>query len=99
MLLHYAVAAFVLSLAHYFAQNLQVDVHAAFGGVVPMLAMEAHKAAVDSCVSNALQQAGIRAEDLQAIAVSIGPGLSPCLQVTCIPQQARDKFPQSVVYS
>ena len=43
--------------------------------------MEAHKAAMDSCVEEALQQAGITAQDLQAIAVSIGPGLSPCLQV------------------
>lgn len=56
--------------------------HAAFGGVVPMLAMEAHKAAMDGCVRDALEQAGIQAQDLHAVAVSIGPGLSPCLQVS-----------------
>ena len=61
---------------------MQADVHAAFGGVVPSLAMEAHKAAMDSCVSDALKQAGIQAQDLHAVAVSIGPGLSPCLQVS-----------------
>ena len=61
---------------------MQADVHAAFGGIVPNLAMEAHKAAMDSCVSDALEQAGIQAQDLHAIAVSIGPGLSPCLQVS-----------------
>lgn len=61
---------------------MQADVHAAFGGVVPNLAMEAHKAAMDSCVSAALEQAGIQANDLHAVAVSIGPGLSPCLQVS-----------------
>lgn len=61
---------------------MQADVHAAFGGVVPSLAMEAHKAAMDSCVRDALEQAGIQAQDLQAVAVSIGPGLSPCLQVS-----------------
>ena len=60
---------------------VQADVHAAYGGVVPNLAMEAHKAAMDSCVENSLQQAGITAQDLSAVAVSIGPGLSPCLQV------------------
>ncbi len=60
---------------------VQADVHAAYGGVVPNLAMEAHKAAMDSCVEDALQQAGITAQDLSAVAVSIGPGLSPCLQV------------------
>lgn len=63
---------------------MQADVHAAFGGVVPNLAMEAHKAAMDSCVSDALKQAGIQAQDLHAVAVSIGPGLSPCLQVSCV---------------
>lgn len=79
-----------LSVTHCFLKTLQpnsiflwfqADVHAAYGGVVPNLAMEAHKAAMDSCVEEALQQAGITAQDLQAIAVSIGPGLSPCLQV------------------
>ncbi len=62
----------------------QVDVHAAYGGVVPNLAMEAHKAAMDTCVEEALQQAGITAQDLQAVAVSIGPGLSPCLQASTL---------------
>lgn len=79
-----------LSVAHCFLKILQpnsislwfqADVHAAYGGVVPNLAMEAHKAAMDSCVEEALQLAGVTAQDLQAIAVSIGPGLSPCLQV------------------
>ncbi|KAL0037494.1 hypothetical protein WJX79_010942 [Trebouxia sp. C0005] len=59
----------------------QADVHAAYGGVVPNLAMEAHKAAMDSCVEDALQQAGVTAQDLSAVAVSVGPGLSLCLQV------------------
>ena len=60
---------------------VQADVHAAYGGVVPNLAMEAHKAAMDSCVEDALQQAGVTAQDLSAVAVSVGPGLSLCLQV------------------
>ena len=63
---------------------LQADIHAAYGGVVPNLAMEAHKAAMDSCVQDALQQAGVSVGDLQAIAVSIGPGLSPCLHVSIL---------------
>ena len=75
--LHWSFADYV----HYFCY-MQADVHAAFGGVVPNLAMEAHKAAMDSCVSAALEQAGIQANDLHAVAVSIGPGLSPCLQVS-----------------
>ena len=64
--------------------EFQVDIHAAYGGVVPNLAMEAHKAAMENCVHQSLQQAGVTASDLQAIAVSIGPGLSPCLHVSSI---------------
>lgn len=60
----------------------QADIHAVYGGVVPNLAMEAHKAAMDSCVDTAVRQAGITLQDLDAVAVSIGPGLSPCLHVS-----------------
>ena len=58
----------------------QVDVHAPWGGVVPSLAMEAHAAAMDDTVAAALTQAGIRAADLDAVAVTVGPGLALCLQ-------------------
>ena len=48
---------------------------------MPTLAMEAHQSAMDTTVQEALQQAGIRADQLDAVAVSIGPGLSMCLKV------------------
>ena len=63
---------------------MQAEIHAEYGGVVPNLAMEAHKAAMDSCVHRAVQQAGVSVGDLQAVAVSIGPGLSPCLHVSSL---------------
>ena len=59
----------------------QVDVHAGWGGVVPKLAEEAHQAAIDACVQEALDKAGITADNLDAVAVTIGPGLSLCLRV------------------
>lgn len=59
----------------------QEDIHAAWGGVVPNLAMEAHKAAIDSTVDLALSRAGISASQLDAVACTIGPGLSLCLRV------------------
>lgn len=59
----------------------QVDIHSSWGGVVPKLAQEAHEAAIDSCVQQALDQAEISPQDLDAIAVTIGPGLSLCLRV------------------
>lgn len=59
----------------------QEDVHKAWGGVVPSLAMEAHAAAIDGVVAAALGQAGVALGDLDAVAVTIGPGLSMCLKV------------------
>jgi N6-L-threonylcarbamoyladenine synthase len=59
----------------------QADIHAAWGGVVPKLAQDAHEAAIDGCVEAALQAAGITADQLDAVAVTIGPGLSLCLRV------------------
>ena len=50
---------------------------------MPKLAQEAHGRAMRSTVQAALQQAGISEEQLEGVAVTIGPGLSLCLQV-CI---------------
>lgn len=51
------------------------------GGVVPNLAMEAHRAAIDHVVDEALAKAGITPSQLDAVAVTVGPGLSLCLRV------------------
>ena len=48
---------------------------------MPKLAQEAHGRAMHSTVQAALQQAGISEEQLEGVAVTIGPGLSLCLQV------------------
>lgn len=53
----------------------QVALHAPFGGVVPELAARAHAERVDLCVEQALEQAGVTLRDLDAIAVTAGPGL------------------------
>lgn len=60
----------------------QADIHAAWGGVVPKLAQEAHEAAIDGCVEAALASAGVTPDQLDAVAVTIGPGLSLCLRVS-----------------
>lgn len=59
----------------------QADIHAQWGGVVPKLAQEAHQQAIDRVVDEALQQSGLSPSQLDAVAVTIGPGLSLCLQV------------------
>lgn len=56
-------------------------VHSAYGGVVPELASRAHQQNIVPVVSEALRQAGIKAEDLSAVAVTLGPGLLGSLLV------------------
>lgn len=53
----------------------QATLHAAFGGVVPEIAARAHAERLDLCVEAALSQAGVTLRDLDAIAVTAGPGL------------------------
>ncbi len=53
----------------------QTELHSAFGGVVPELAARAHAEKLDLCVRDALDQAGVGLGDLDAIAVTAGPGL------------------------
>lgn len=53
----------------------QSTLHAAFGGVVPEIAARAHAERLDLCVEMALEQAGVTLRDLDAIAVTAGPGL------------------------
>lgn len=56
-------------------------VHELYGGVVPELASRAHQQNVVPVVSEALRQAGIKKEDLSAIAYTRGPGLLGSLLV------------------
>lgn len=53
----------------------QTSLHAPFGGVVPEIAARAHAERLDICVSAAMAQAGVGFDDLDAIAVTSGPGL------------------------
>ena len=53
----------------------QTDLHGAFGGVVPELAARAHAEKLDIAVRAAMDQAGLDWSDLDAIAVTAGPGL------------------------
>lgn len=55
--------------------------HKAFGGVVPELASRAHDQAITSVVEQALDEANVSLEDLEAIAVTLGPGLMGSLLV------------------
>ncbi len=56
-------------------------VHEAYGGVVPELASRAHQQNIVPVVSEAIKRAGIKPEDLTAIAFTRGPGLMGSLLV------------------
>jgi N6-L-threonylcarbamoyladenine synthase len=58
-----------------------VDEHARYGGVVPEVASRAHLEAMVPTVHRALEQAGLRLADIDAIAVTAGPGLAGALLV------------------
>lgn len=59
----------------------QVDFHAEFGGTVPDIAKRKHLEWIDAIVTEALQKAKKSMADIDAIAVTYGPGLAPSLEV------------------
>jgi N6-L-threonylcarbamoyladenine synthase len=59
----------------------QIAVHAPYGGVVPELASREHLRNIVPVVRTAMEKAGVRFADLDAIAVTEGPGLAGALLV------------------
>jgi N6-L-threonylcarbamoyladenine synthase len=59
----------------------QAATHAAFGGVVPEIASRHHLELVNPIVDAALEEAGVSLDDLDAVAVTRGPGLIGALLV------------------
>ena len=58
-----------------------MDEQARYGGVVPEIAARAHLEAIGPALRQALDTAGVRLADLDAIAVTAGPGLAGALMV------------------
>ena len=59
----------------------QIDVHEKYGGVVPELAGRHHLELVNNVVAQALEEAGMKLEDIDLFAGTRGPGLSAALLV------------------
>ena len=53
----------------------QIDIHAAYGGVVPEIAARSHIEAINPVIDKALSDAGCSWDDIDAIAVTYAPGL------------------------
>ena len=58
-----------------------MEAHAVFGGVVPEIAARAHLEAMRGTLDEAVAQAGIRLDDIDAIAVATGPGIAGAVMV------------------
>ena len=59
----------------------QIEMHKPFGGVVPELASREHLEKIEPIVKEALERAGVGFNEIEAIAVTQGPGLVGSLLV------------------
>ncbi|NIT04069.1 tRNA (adenosine(37)-N6)-threonylcarbamoyltransferase complex transferase subunit TsaD [Candidatus Saccharibacteria bacterium] len=59
----------------------QAKLHALFGGVDPTTARREHKKLIDPTLKDALGKAGLDIEEIDAVAVTVGPGLAVALEV------------------
>ncbi len=59
----------------------QIDLHERYGGVVPELASRRHIVSIVPTIDLALEQAAVTLEDIDAVAVTEGPGLAGSLLV------------------
>jgi N6-L-threonylcarbamoyladenine synthase len=61
----------------------QQEIHQEWGGVVPGLARDAHVEKINGVIDEALNNAGMTMDEIDAIGVTVGPGLAICLRVGC----------------
>ena len=59
----------------------QIDLHTLYGGVVPEIASRKHIEKINQVIEEALKEAGVTLKDIDAIAVTYGPGLVGALLV------------------
>lgn len=61
--------------------NTQIEIHKQYGGVVPEVASRRHIETIDAVIDEALEKANVTFDDIDAIAVTYGPGLVGALLV------------------
>lgn len=61
--------------------STQIDVHAKYGGVMPEIASRLHAENISIVIKEALEKAQVKLEDIDAFAVTRGPGLIGALHV------------------
>ena len=61
--------------------NTQIEVHKVYGGVVPEIASRKHIETIDAVIDEALKEAKVSLRDIDAVAVTNGPGLVGALLI------------------
>lgn len=61
--------------------NSQIEIHKTYGGVVPEIASRCHTEVINQITKEALKQANISFDDIDAVACTYGPGLVGALLV------------------
>ena len=77
-------AAAVVKNGRYVLSNVissQIELHKLYGGVVPEIASRKHIEKINQVIEEALEQAGMTLEEMDAIGVTYGPGLVGALLV------------------
>ncbi|MGB9791463.1 MAG: tRNA (adenosine(37)-N6)-threonylcarbamoyltransferase complex transferase subunit TsaD, partial [Thermacetogeniaceae bacterium] len=77
-------SAAVIEDGHFVASNVvasQIQIHRRYGGVVPEVASREHLEKINVVVERSLKDANLSFSDLDAIAVTVGPGLIGALLV------------------
>ena len=59
----------------------QVEFHQKYGGVVPNIARRMHQQLIKPVINEALKRAGKTIDKIDALAITVGPGLAPALEV------------------
>lgn len=78
--------------------NSQVDIHAAYGGVVPEVAARSHIEVINPVIRQAMQDAAVTWEDIDAIAVANAPGLVGSLLVGVLAAKTLAELHQKPLY-
>lgn len=59
----------------------QIDIHKNYGGVVPEVAAREHLNSINYVIDETIKNANIKADEIDAFASTVGPGLTGCLLV------------------
>lgn len=61
--------------------NSQIDIHTEYGGVVPEIASRCHTEVINQITRQALKEANVKMDDIDAVCPTYGPGLVGALLV------------------